>query len=75
MTDNPILTPERIEKQRLTLLKDPYLYKRDFLGERVMPQGVIYSNFDMDNNIDEVLQGTVVDNFYSADGGQGRNYL
>lgn len=71
MTDNPILTPERIEKQRLTLMKDPYLYKRDFLGERVMPQGVIYSNFDMDNNIDEVLQGTVVDNFFSADGGQG----
>ncbi|WP_185574427.1 PBSX family phage terminase large subunit [Listeria booriae] len=70
MNDNPILSPERIEKQRLTLLKNPYLYKRDFLGERVMPQGIIYSNFDQDTHIKEILQGKVVEAFYVADGGQ-----
>lgn len=44
--DNPALTPERKEELRWTLSKNEYLYRRDWLGERVIPQGVIYSMFD-----------------------------
>lgn len=44
--DNPIITPERKEELRRTLEKNPYLYRRDWLGERTIPQGVIYSMFD-----------------------------
>lgn len=70
MKDNPVLSEERIEEMRITLLKNPYLYKRDFLGERVMPQGVIYGNFDMDKNVRHLLKGEPVEAYFSADGGQ-----
>lgn len=70
MKDNPILTPERIADLEETLKKNPYLYKRDFLGERVMPQGVIYSAFDMDSNVDHIIEGDPVETYFSADGGQ-----
>lgn len=70
MKDNPVLTEDRIEDLRQTLLKSPYLYKRDFLGERVMPQGVIYAAFDMENNVDHIIEGDPVETYFSADGGQ-----
>lgn len=68
--DNPILTDERKEEIRTTLEKNPYLYKRDWLGQRVMPEGLIYSVFDVDANQWEMVQGKPVEMFFTADGGQ-----
>ncbi|WP_277630388.1 PBSX family phage terminase large subunit [Atopococcus tabaci] len=70
MDDNPILTKERKEKLIETLKKSPYLYQRDVEGKRVMPQGVIYSNFSMTENVDSVLKGEVVETYFVADAGQ-----
>lgn len=71
MDDNPILTDERKNKLIETLKKSPYLYQRDVEGRRVMPQGVIYSNFDMQKHISRQLQGEVVETYYTVDAGQG----
>ena len=49
--DNPIITPERMAEIEAVCAKNPYLYKRDWLGERAIPQGVIYSGFDMDKHL------------------------
>lgn len=68
--DNPILTDERKEDIKKALMKNPYLYKRDWLGQRVMPEGLIYSMFDVDENKWEMIQGKPVEMFFSADGGQ-----
>lgn len=68
--DNPILSDKRKEEIRTTLEKNPYLYKRDWLGQRVMPEGLIYSMFDMDENILATIQGKPIEMFFSADGGQ-----
>ena len=67
--DNPIITPERKEEIRQTLLKNPYLYKRDWLGERVIPQGVIYSMFDMQIHVASNYRGDIVEMFFAGDGG------
>ena len=71
MDDNPILTTARKNRLIATLKKNPYLYKRDVLGQRVMPDGVIYSSFDMDENIANVIVGRPLESFYVGDGGQG----
>lgn len=68
--DNPILTEERKEELKETLSKNPYLYKRDWEGERVMPQGVIYSMFDMDKNQAATLLGKPYEMYFVVDGGQ-----
>lgn len=68
--DNPILSDTRKEEIRTTLEKNPYLYKRDWLGMRVMPQGVIYGMFDMEKNQWAMVQGKVMEMFFTADGGQ-----
>lgn len=68
--DNPILTEERKKEIHDTLIKNPYLYKRDWLGERVMPEGVIYSMFDMHQHIVDQLEGEPVEMYFTADGGQ-----
>lgn len=68
--DNPILTDERKEDIKKALMKNPYLYKRDWLGQRVMPEGLIYSMYDVDDNKWEMVQGKPVEMFFSADGGQ-----
>ncbi len=68
--DNPIITPERKEEIRKTLLKNPYLYARDWEGKRVIPEGVIYSMFDMDKNQAQTLLGKPYEMFFGADGGQ-----
>ena len=44
--DNPILTPERLKEIEAACKKSPFLYKRDWLGERTIPEGVIYWMFD-----------------------------
>lgn len=41
--DNPALTPERKREIYNTLIKNKYLFRRDWLGERVIPEGVIYA--------------------------------
>lgn len=49
--DNPALTPDRRKELHDTLIKSQYLYRRDWLGERVIPEGVIYSMFDPSKHI------------------------
>lgn len=71
MKDNPILTPKRLhELEAEYKSKGPYLYKRDWLGERVMPQGVIYAQFDQDTMIDQTLLGEPLEMFFETDAGQ-----
>ena len=69
--DNPALTPERKQQLKETLSKSDYLYRRDWLGERVIPQGVIYSMFDPAKHvISEIPQGwQMVEMYFSGDGG------
>lgn len=69
--DNPVITPERREEIRLTCLKNPYLYKRDWLGERCIPQGVIYAMFDAGKHILSVIPAdeSRVEMFFAGDGG------
>lgn len=69
--DNPILSTERKQELHDTLIKNPYLYKRDWLGERTIPQGVIYSMFDEQIHILDKLPFDFVpfEMFFSGDGG------
>ena len=69
--DNPILTPERKEELRRTLARNPYLYRRDWLGERTIPQGVIYSMFDPAKHVlSAIPQGwQMVEMYFAGDGG------
>lgn len=70
-TDNPILTGKRLELWKKQTETSSYLYKRDWLGQRVMPEGVIYSMFDEQLNTANQIKGRVIETFFSADGGQG----
>jgi PBSX family phage terminase large subunit len=49
--DNPILSSIRLAEIEAACKKSPFLYKRDWLGERVIPQGVIYWMFNPDRHI------------------------
>ena len=69
--DNPIITEERKKEIYNTLIKNPYLFARDWEGKRVIPAGVIYSMFDMEKHIKQQIEGTKVELYFSADGGQG----
>lgn len=71
LDDNPIITPERKEQIRQTCLKNKFLYQRDFLGERAIPQGVIYSGFDPKTHVLSRLPEDVaiIDMFVTGDGG------
>jgi PBSX family phage terminase large subunit len=69
--DNPIITEERKKEIYETLKKNPYLLQRDWYGKRVMPEGVIYSMFDMEKHIIPTLLGTPYEMYFVADGGQG----
>lgn len=68
--DNPIISEERKKEIYETLKKNPYLLDRDWYGKRVMPEGVIYSMFNMDENIKPIVQGDPVEMYFEADGGQ-----
>lgn len=68
--DNPILTDERKKEIHDTLIKNPYLYARDWEGKRVMPEGVIYSMFNMDKHIKDQIEGEPIEMYFTADGGQ-----
>ena len=69
--DNPVLTPERLKEIENACKKSPFLYKRDWLGERVIPEGVIYWMFNPEKHIVSKLPDdfTMVEAFVSGDGG------
>lgn len=69
--DNPIITEKRKEEIRVTCAKNPYLWKRDWLGERAIPEGVIYDMFDTKKHIISELprSGYIVEMFFAGDGG------
>lgn len=69
--DNPIITPERKAEIEGVCRKNPYLYKRDWLGERCIPQGVIYAMFDPQRHIVRNIPRDEhkIEMFFSGDGG------
>lgn len=69
--DNPILTPERLADIEKACKKSPFLYKRDWLGERVIPEGVIYWMFNPEKHILSKLPDDLhpVEAFVAGDGG------
>lgn len=69
--DNPIITPERKREIYETCIKNPYLYKRDWLGERAIPEGVIYSMFDDKRHVVTMIpqDERPIEYYYTADGG------
>ena len=71
ITDNPVITPERREELRSVLSRNPYLYKRDWLGERCLPQGVIYAMFDHERHIVPEIPRSerVIEMYFAGDGG------
>lgn len=70
--DNPVLDDKRLKELEAELSQSDYLYRRDWLGERVMPQGAIYSSFDKDKHLinQNQIKGRVIESFFVADGGQ-----
>jgi PBSX family phage terminase large subunit len=69
-TDNPILTGELLNMWKQQCETSDYLLKRDWNGERVMPEGVIYSMFDTDKHMINTIKGRPIETFFVADGGQ-----
>ena len=69
--DNPVLTPERLREIEAACRKSPFLYKRDWLGERVIPEGVIYWMFSTDRHIVNKLPDdfNITEAFVTGDGG------
>lgn len=69
--DNPILTEERLAEIEAACKKSPFLWKRDWLGERCIPQGVIYWMFDTNKHILPKLpdRGAMVEMYFAGDGG------
>lgn len=67
---NPILTEARKQEIFEVLSKSSYLLQRDWYGQRVMPDGIIYSMFDMEENIVPSIVGKRYEMFFSGDGGQ-----
>ena len=69
--DNPILTEKRLAEIEAACRKSPFLYKRDWLGERVIPEGVIYWMFSPEKHIVDKLPDdfTMVEAFVAGDGG------
>ena len=69
--DNPVLTPERLKEIEAACRKSPFLYKRDWLGQRVIPEGVIYWMFDRDKHVLTKLPDgvTPIEAFVAGDGG------
>lgn len=71
ISDNPIIPEARKQELFETLSNNPYLLDRDWYGKRVMPEGVIYSMFDMEKNQSATLLGKPMELFFTADAGQG----
>lgn len=69
--DNPILTNERLCEIEEACKKSPFLYKRDWLGLRAIPDGVIYWMLDPEKMTLEHIpkEEQVIDFFMSCDAG------
>lgn len=69
--DNPILSEERLAEIKTACAKSPFLWKRDWLGERCIPQGVIYFMFDPSKHILRQIPDTgfMVEMYFAGDGG------
>lgn len=69
--DNPIISPARKVELKETLSKNPYLYRRDWLGERCIPQGVIYSMFNPQKHIVNTIpsEEQKIEIYFAGDGG------
>lgn len=69
--DNPVLSEDRLREIEETCKKSAFLYKRDWLGERVIPEGVIYWMFDPGRHILSSLPAgwTPIEAFVAGDGG------
>ncbi len=69
--DNPVLTPERLKEIEAACRKAPFLYKRDWLGQRVIPEGVIYWMFNPEKHIISKVPDdfTICEAFVAGDGG------
>lgn len=69
--DNPILSPERLAEIEAACRKSEFLYERDWLGNRVMPQGVIYHMFDANKHVLPRIPEdvTLTEMYFSGDGG------
>lgn len=69
--DNPILSPQRLEEIKTACQKSPFLWKRDWLGERCIPQGVIYWMFDTNRHILNIIPngGVNMEMYFAGDGG------
>lgn len=68
--DNPIISEKRKADIFNTLSKNPYLLERDWYGKRVMPEGVIYSGFNLKDHVAPSLLGKPYEMYFEADGGQ-----
>ena len=70
-SDNPILTPERLKEIETACKKSPFLYKRDWLGERAIPEGVIYWMFSPEKHILNRLPDglNITEAYVTGDGG------
>ena len=71
MDDNPILDEERKKELFEILSKNPFLLERDWYGRRTVPQGVIYSMFNHEENIvDRIPENEKrIEMFFTGDGG------
>ena len=68
--DNPILTGDRLDEIKHACEKSPFLWKRDWLGERTIPQGVIYWMFDTSRHIlPKMPDKPLVEMYFAGDGG------
>lgn len=69
--DNPVLSEKRLGEIEASCKKSPFLYKRDWLGERVIPEGVIYWMFRPETHILDRLPEDLIpiECFVAGDGG------
>lgn len=69
--DNPVLTPQRLKEIEEACSKSPFLYKRDWLGERAIPQGVIYFMFDQNKHVLNYIPDRFqpIEMYFAGDGG------
>lgn len=70
-SDNPILDDERLAEIKTKCSRSPFLYKRDWLGLRTQPEGVIYFMFDpVKHLLPAIPEGyRPVELFIAGDGG------
>ena len=69
--DNPILNEERLKQIEEACKKSDFLYKRDWLGQRTIPEGVIYFMFNPEKHILDNFPNEMapVEMYFAGDGG------